>query len=287
MNPQESSPDLDDSHAPNSNQQNRLSEWGIPDSKELVDQLHDLANRQPAILFTINALTSGVFHDRHGRTDPLRDVRNPIEQIALLAWLGRHCANELSIEIGFGTGMTANALLSGRADAGVPFEHLIFDPYGLPDHQGELAQEFLKETFGDSFQRIFSRSQFGIAALASKPDPPPCGLTFIDGDHQFEGVMADFFAADKLIPIGGFLVFDDAAFPPVETVLNFIRQNRNDYEVSILEIPNTAVLRRIDVDRREWDHFHPFEVSARGGGIHKEGRANTAPQTGDISDDDR
>ncbi|MGI9472624.1 MAG: class I SAM-dependent methyltransferase [Rubripirellula sp.] len=241
-----------------------LADWGIPATKELLEQMNDLADRQPALLFTLNALESGTFRDRHGRSDPLGSIRNPVEQIALLAWLARHCITELSIEIGFGMGMTANTILSGRIDAERPFRHFIYDPYGLPDQRGELVQVFLRETHGDAFQRIFSRSQFGIAELANAPDPPPCGLVYVDGDHQFEGVLADFFAADKLMPIGGFMVFDDASFPPVETVIHYVRNNRDDYEVSNLEIPNTAVLRRIDVDRREWDHFRPFEVVGRG-----------------------
>ena len=89
-----------------------------------------------------------------------------------------------------------------------------------------------------------------------------CGLVLIDGDHHFDGVFADFYAADKLLTVGGFMVLDDARAPAIETVINFVRSNRVDYEVS-LQIENTAVLRKTNVDKRSWDHFVPFDVPQR------------------------
>jgi hypothetical protein len=73
-------------------------------------------------------------------------------------------------------------------------------------------------------------------------------------------VFADFYVADALISIGGYMVLDDARYAPVETVVQFVMKNRTDYEVSNLEIPNTAVFRKVANDQRQWHHFQSFSV---------------------------
>ena len=75
--------------------------------------------------------------------------------------------------------------------------------------------------------------------------------------------MTDFHLATMLLGEGGWIILDDAAYPAVQSVVSFIEANRNDFEVSSGEIPNTAILRRISADERPWDHFRPFTVPQR------------------------
>lgn len=56
-------------------------------------------------------------------------------------------------------------------------------------------------------------------------------VIFIDGSHLFDAVFVDFFFADQLIPIGGYLVFDDLWMPAVRKVLAFILANRH-YQIA-------------------------------------------------------
>jgi hypothetical protein len=102
-----------------------------------------------------------------------------------------------------------------------------------------------------------------MAALFDANGRDAAGLIFIDGGHRFEQVMTDFVLADLLCCQGGTIVFDDACYPAIETVINYVKSNRPDYAVAHLALPKTTVLRKITRDGRAWNRFTPFEVPQR------------------------
>ena len=75
--------------------------------------------------------------------------------------------------------------------------------------------------------------------------------------------MTDFVLADKLCSEGGYIVLDDAWFPAIETVINYVKVNRPDYAVAHLAVPNCSVLKKLGPDTRAWDAFKPFDVPQR------------------------
>ena len=60
-------------------------------------------------------------------------------------------------------------------------------------------------------------------------------VLFIDGDHSFEGVMADFVMYSDLVKSGGYIVFDDyndsIHSPDVKKVVDELLLTLDDYEV--------------------------------------------------------
>jgi hypothetical protein len=88
-------------------------------------------------------------------------------------------------------------------------------------------------------------------------------MIFIDGGHRFEQVMTDFVLADLLCCRGGTIVLDDACYPAIETVINYVTSNRPDYAVAHLAVAKTTVLRKVAADGRAWNSFTPFEVPQR------------------------
>ena len=60
-------------------------------------------------------------------------------------------------------------------------------------------------------------------------------LLFIDGDHSFNGVIADFNMYGDLISVGGYVVFDDyndnTYSPEVKQAVNSLLPNLVDYEI--------------------------------------------------------
>ena len=235
----------------------------LPPEKELVAALSRLAGQEEAIARSLAAIKSGQFQHPDGRVDQLGDVRVSQQQLGLLAHLAGHCATRLSIEVGFGMGSTAAVILGARRLAGKPFSHLIFDPYGLPGGSGQIVQSYLEARFPKAFRRVMKQSEIGLGMLLDQHGPGVAGLTFIDGGHRFENVMADFMLADQLCCEGGYVVLDDAWYPAIETVVNYVRANRPDYAVAHLAVPNCTVLKKIGQDQRGWDAFKPFEVPPR------------------------
>jgi hypothetical protein len=126
-----------------------------------------------------------------------------------------------------------------------------------------VVQSYLEDHFPKGFRRITKASEIGLAAMLDRRGPGACGFIFIDGGHRFENVMVDFMLADQLCCENGYVVLDDAWFPAIETVVNYVRANRPDYAVKHLVVRNCTVLKKVAPDERAWDAFNPFQVPQR------------------------
>ena len=238
-------------------------ELAFPPIAEMMTRLRALAGKEQAIGLCISALETGTFVAPDGTSEGLGRERISLEQCALLAHLARHCPKMLSVEVGFGMGSSAAIILGTRRLQAKQFAHLIFDPYGLPGDRGKVVQAYLKKRFPGGFRRIMKPSELGLAQLLDKRGPGIAGMVFIDGGHRFENVMIDFVLADQLCCVGGYIILDDAWFPAIESVINYVRANRPDYTVAHLAVPNCSVLMKIADDQRSWDAFKPFKVPNR------------------------
>jgi len=235
----------------------------FPSEEELIANLEALGEKEEAIGLAVAALKTGQFHHPDGRVDDLGVVRLALGQGGLVAHLAQVCPKPLSMEIGFGMGSSAAIILGTRRLKGDPFAHFIFDPYGLSEGRGQVVQSYLQQRFPKAFRRVMKRSEVGLGLLLDKQGPGSAGFIFIDGDHRFDAVMTDFVLADKLCCVGGYVVLDDAYFPAIESVINFVAANRPDYAIAHLAVPNCTVLKKIGRDSRDWDSFKPFEVPQR------------------------
>ncbi len=240
-----------------------MTKLRLPSQGQLRTAFIELSQRVEPIRRCVSALETGQFVHPDGRVDDLRLEKISLEQAALISYLCSQCPVSLSVEIGFGMGSSAAAILGTRTFLKQRFEHLIFDPYGLPESRGCVVQSYLQMQFGDRFRRIKKPSEIGLGQLIDERGPGSAGLVYIDGGHHFENVMTDFVLGDKLCCEGGYIMFDDALFPAIETVINYVRTNRTDYAVAHLPVPNASVLRKIAPDRREWSAFKPFRVPNR------------------------
>ncbi len=160
-------------------------------------------------------------------------------------------------------GTSTTVILGTRRFLGAPFEHLVFDPFGLVDGRGTIVKSYLTAEFGSKFQRVRERSEIGLAKLLDKRGEGAAGLIFIDGDHHFEHVITDFMLADLLCCDNGFIIFHDALFPSIKSTINYISSNRTNYAVSQIGPLNMSVLQKRGPDRREWQAFTPFVVPNR------------------------
>jgi uncharacterized protein YjbI with pentapeptide repeats len=235
----------------------------LPSEEALVQELDQLAVQVDSIRRYLAAFKAGYFTHPDGRTDALQEVALDPRQAALVAYLAGRCPSSLSVEVGFGMGSSAAVILGARRFSGDPFEHVIFDPYGLPGGRGYVVQSYLEAEFGAQFRRVEERSEVGLARLVGERGEGSVGLVFIDGAHHFENVMVDFALADLLCCRGGYIVFDDACFAAIETVVNYVKRNRPDYAVAHLPVAGTSVIQKVSPDARAWYAFTPFEVPAR------------------------
>jgi hypothetical protein len=240
-----------------------MTKLELPSQNQLRTGFIELSKKVEPIRRCVAALKTGRFVHPDGRVDDLGLERISLEQAALISHLCGQCPLSLSVEVGFGMGSSAAAILGTRTFLKQRFEHLIFDPYGLPSGRGCVVQSYLEQQFRDDFRRINKPSEVGLGQVLDERGPGSAGFIYIDGGHHFENVMTDFVLGDRLCAEGGYIVLDDALFPAIETVINYVRTNRPDYAVAHLPVPNASVLKKIAPDHREWSAFKPFQVPNR------------------------
>lgn len=94
-------------------------------------------------------------------------------------------------------------------------------------------------------------------------------LIFIDGDHRFDGQFVDFYYAASLVEQGGFVVLHDTWMRSTSYLVDYVRNNRDDFAPVPQPLRNFAVFEKRGADRRGWLHFEGFRGSARSYLAHK------------------
>ena len=113
-------------------------------------------------------------------------------------------------------------------------------------------------------------------------------FAFIDGMHLFDYVLLDFFYIDKMLRVGGYIVFDDLWMPAIRKVVSFVLKNKpyvlekvdtgiGWFEKAKIVLPrliqeppnlrstnvqliasNICLLRKTAEDRRKWNEHVSF-----------------------------
>jgi predicted O-methyltransferase YrrM len=179
---------------------------------------------------------------------------------ALREWVLREGATR-TIEIGLGYGISALYIcegLLGNADPAA--RHVALDPYqarrfancglqfleeagvaGMVEHHAEVSEIALPRLLGED--RSFH-------------------LTFVDGNHRFDGVFIDLIFLGRLLRAGGIVFVDDYQLPAVQRAVSFCVTNLGWTleEVSAADdLHQWAVLRTSEVpDTRPFDYYVDF-----------------------------
>jgi predicted O-methyltransferase YrrM len=199
----------------------------------------------------------------------------------------REIKPEASIEIGFGQGISAAAILQAldHNDAG---QHMAIDPFQTKYQNAGLGM-IRYCGLEDRFQ---FREAFPEELIPSLKTPVQFG--FIDGSHLFDISVMDFILLDKLLVIGGVVGFHDLWMPSLQKLVRYILANRayeiygsvapppkgwKDYVRSILRrvprserlfqpellrpwssfgLGNLVLLRKKADDQREWTYHATF-----------------------------
>lgn len=195
------------------------------------------------------------FRDRTGAVDDAGDAAITHEQAAILFCVVQDLKPWLTIETGFGGGLSAMVFMAAKLGLG---QHISIDPWGLDDGKGRKVGAYLEESFSSNFTRIKERSEFALPRLAELYKDQAL-VSFIDGNHLFETALIDFTYFAFMCPVGGCIAMDDTHAPAIESVVNYLAENRSDFSI---EHPtkNMALLWRHGADERWWGHFRPFKV---------------------------
>ena len=158
--------------------------------------------------------------DESGKSIPVHSHTGE-EQGLFLQNLVKKIKPTSSVEVGLAYGISSLFILESLKELGnADKSHVIFEPY--PDEYwnniGLLnIQRAGLEHLAD-FRKTFSSD--GLIDLIKQNRS--IQFAYIDSTKVFDILMADFFLINKILDIGGVIVFDDCAFPGIRKLVRYI-----------------------------------------------------------------
>ncbi|MCH8891389.1 MAG: class I SAM-dependent methyltransferase [Myxococcales bacterium] len=133
----------------------------------------------------------------------------------------RNHGYEKTIEIGCALGVSSLYICDALSLTGNP-SHTIIDPFQTGDSDWEgIGIRNLKERNIDFFTLVEQPSEFALPKLIESGETFDFG--FIDGYHTFDHALIDFFYLNRMIRVGGMIVFDDANCPSISKLIRYLR----------------------------------------------------------------
>ncbi len=178
-----------------------------------------------------------------------------IEQGHLLAQLHATVKPKLSIEIGLAYGFSTLFVLDAafHTNAG---RHIAIDPYQDSMWHGIGTQAVKELNFDSKFEHVPETSVTALTNLFK--EGVKADYIYIDGAHTFDYALVDFFCSDRVLNLGGILIFDDMWMPAIQKVAAFIRTNLSGYQEFPTPVKNLFCVKKTKEDDRPWDHFAAF-----------------------------
>lgn len=224
----------------------------------------------------MNSLLSTILSERlaytpDGGTLPLHSHLDRLEGELLQAWL-RECAPTNILEIGMAYGISSLFICDAIQQwTGVTYD--IVDPFQYRDWHGCGVHHLNLAGFHGKFTLHEKPSEICLPQLLAQ------GLrldfAFIDGFHTFDHTLLDFFYVNRMLKVGGVVVFDDVPLPSIQKVLAYIAGYpcyeplsmpvafQKHRTIRIRRMMNSPLLRiagfvKTATDDRPWHWYHEF-----------------------------
>jgi predicted O-methyltransferase YrrM len=147
-----------------------------------------------------------------------RDTSVSREEGEFLWNLIRENRYQKTIEIGCALGISSLYICDAVSQFSNP-SHTIIDPKQTTAWSS-IGIRNLRAHSIDFYSLIEEPSEFALPKLLEKKET--FDFAFIDGWHTFDHSLLDFFYLNRLIRVGGMVVFDDANWPSVSKLLGYL-----------------------------------------------------------------
>jgi len=250
----------------------------------MLRRIHAPAHRQPINPWLDHIFATGTLQDADGKTRAVFPTGISWEAGELLYRLVRAQKCTRTLEVGLAYGLSAIFIAQALRDLGGG-AHIALDPYQETQFKN-LGLENLKRAGVDDLVTCYAECSFAVlprlVAAGAHID-----LAFVDGSHKFDYVMVDWFYLNRLLRVGGYVVFDDLWMPSVRRAIAFVLRNcayrlvpmpastpwwlragriaRRFWQTPLTRVPalmwvphNIAVLEKTGEDTRPFDFHREF-----------------------------
>jgi predicted O-methyltransferase YrrM len=127
------------------------------------------------------------------------------------------------VEVGLAFGISALFICEALQECG-GLRHTAIDAHQSTQWHGIGMNNLRLAGFGHLAECIESHSHLALPEIAAKSTRVE--FAFIDGWHTFDHTLTDFFNIDRILAVGGVVVFDDVFYPGVHQVCRYVATNR-------------------------------------------------------------
>lgn len=159
------------------------------------------------------------------------------------------------VEVGCAYGYSTLGLAGALAEVG-GLRHTVVDPHQTRDWKGIGFTRVREAGLGPLVDCREELSDLALPLLHHHGIRAQ--LVFIDGDHRFDGIVADIRNAMRILEVGGVMVLDDVWMASTRTAMSWLEANLPFKRVTVAH--NLAVYQKTGPDRRAWNSFTAFEV---------------------------
>jgi predicted O-methyltransferase YrrM len=185
----------------------------------------------------------------------------PREHAAEIMRLVREHGLTRTLETGMAYGVSTLAIGSVHQDRGEG-AHIAIDPAQDTHFKGIGKLNVERAGLEDRVRVIVKRGDAALPQLREEGVRLDFGL--IDGRHLFDFALLDFFYIDRMLDVGGLVVFHDTWKPAVAEVAAFVLANRAYERLPQVDHGLTVLRKLADDDRKGWFH-RDFERGAQRG----------------------
>ncbi len=181
-----------------------------------------------------------------------------LDQGHLLFYLTRKIMPRVTLEAGFGFGMSACFMLAAHKLNNIGSVHVSIDPHFRGWTKGVGIYTLQRLNLADSHYLIEENPVTFCRGSNCPKTPRRFRSRSSTETISLIFALVDFFYIDRLTRTQGLIVFDDVSSPALTALVNFITTNRKDYRF-VRPNPRTIICQKIGTDQRSWDHFRPFQ----------------------------
>jgi predicted O-methyltransferase YrrM len=190
-----------------------------------------------------------------------------------------------TLEIGMAYGLSSLFICQAHHDTGSGY-HTAIDPTQSTMWKSIGLLNIKRAGLENKLRFLEDRSERILPQLYLQGEK--IDFAFIDGNHLFDYTLVEFFYLDRILTLGGYIVFDDLWMPSVRKVVSFVLRNRsyelipikieknvttqigriakrflqNPLELNDLKLKllpnNVCLLKKISEDKRKWNFHHYF-----------------------------
>jgi predicted O-methyltransferase YrrM len=206
-----------------------------------------------------------------GKSLPLHSHIPQSDCEIIQAWICEQNCRHL-IEIGLGYGISSLFIcdaLHEKAD----WQYHIFDPNQDSDWHGVGLYHLAAAGFDTRINFHAEASELGLPLLLQSGFT--CDFALVDGRHTFDQSLVDFYYVNKMMAVGGIVIFDDIQLPAIQRVVRHIATYPGYKELTyppdfskskiarvrkIAGIPLARVVgfKKVAPDEREHDWYEDF-----------------------------